>query len=251
MMINRNNPLPLYVQLKHIINEKIETGEWKRGEATPTELELQKSFDLSRTTVRQALTELVFEGVLERVQGKGTFVADKKLEPIRPGLTGFTQDMEAQGHEVSSIIVDKKMIQPEMDIQRSLGLKDGEQVWKLERIRLVNDVPIGYHETYLNTMATPNVNLDKYDFVSDSLYVSLEREGLILGDSDETVEAMLPNKSYAEIFEIDPNVPVLNLKRIVRLSDGTPYEFSNMHYRADKYKYTIKLRSGGQSSNIH
>ncbi len=98
MLIDRNNRLPLYIQLKELIIEKIENGEWKRGEAIPTEMDLQKTLEVSRTTVRQAFTELVFEGILERKLGKGTFVADEKFKPTRPGITGFTKDIEMDSH---------------------------------------------------------------------------------------------------------------------------------------------------------
>lgn len=241
-MINRENPLPLYVQLKEFIIEKVNSDKWKRGEMIPAELDLQKRFNLSRTTVRQAITELVYEGVLERIQGKGTFVAEEKLEPIRPGLTGFTEDMERHGYKVNSIIKEKSFTKPSQEVQRNLNLKSTDKVWKLERIRLVDDIPIGYHETFLNLSATPNVNIEKYDFTSDSLYSSLKNEGIQWGDSDETLEAKIPSEKYANIFKIDTSVPVLKVERLVRLHDGTPYEYSNMVYRSDRYKYNIKLR---------
>lgn len=241
MKIDRKNPLPLYIQLKDLIIEKVDSEEWKRGEVIPTELELQENLKLSRTTVRQALTELVFEGILERQQGKGTFVAEEKLNPMRPDLTGFTKDMKAQGHDVKSIIINEEMV-INRNANRNLNIPSDEKVLKLERIRLVDGIPIGHHDTYLNVSATPNLRLNKFDFTNESLYSSLEQDGIIFGDSNETVEAALPNESYAKILKIDPLMPVLKLKRIARLEDGTPYEYSNMVYRADKYKYTTKLR---------
>ncbi|WP_161493821.1 GntR family transcriptional regulator [Virgibacillus necropolis] len=240
--VSRQNPLALYIQLKELIIDKIEGGEWKQGEMIPRELDLQQMYNVSRTTVRQALTELVFEGKLERIQGKGTFVAEKKLEPIRPELTGFTQDMEEKGHKVQSIILFKDIVVPNKKVQRILKLGTQDKVWKLDRIRLVDGLPIGYHETFINISLTPNAELDKYNFASESLYQALVKEEILLGDSEETVEANFPNEVHSKMLGIETPTPVLEIMRTSNLKDGRPYEFSNMVYRADKYKYSIKLK---------
>lgn len=240
--VSRQNPLALYIQLKELIIDKIDGGEWKQGEMIPRELDLQEMYNVSRTTVRQALTELVFEGTLERIQGKGTFVAEKKLEPIRPELTGFTEDMEGRGHKVQSIILFKDIVIPNKRVQRALKLGTQDKVWKLDRIRLVDSLPIGYHETFLNSSLTPNAELDKYNFASESLYQALVKEEILLGDSEETVEASFPNEVHSKMLGIETPTPVLEIMRISNLKDGKPYEFSNMVYRADKYKYSIKLK---------
>lgn len=240
-LVNRKNPIPLYIQLKVAISDKIENGDWKKGEVLPTEHDLQKRFGLSRTTVRQALSELVFEGTLERIQGKGTFVSEKKLEPFRPALTGFTKDMESQGKQARSIIInEKRVIDP--IAQKKLGLENHKEVYKLERIRLVDDVRIGYHNTYLNPGVLADIDLDKYDFSTDSLYYSLEKEGIEFNESDESVEATFPTKEQAEVLEIDPGVPILKIERLVKTNDGELMEFGTMLYRADKYKYSVKLK---------
>ncbi|GGK02305.1 GntR family transcriptional regulator [Lentibacillus kapialis] len=242
LQVSRKNPLALYIQLKEVIVGKIDSGEWKEGEMIPTELELQEVHNLSRTTVRQTLTDLVHEGVLERVQGKGTFVANKKLEPIRPGLTGFTQDMENKGYNVQSVILTNELVVPSQKIQRILELSDNQKVLKLDRIRLVDEIVVGMHETYLNIDLTPSIKLENYNFERESLYKSLIKEGVILGNSEETVEANLPNDFYSEILGINFPVPVLEILRTTSLEDGSPYEVSNMIYKSDKYKYTIKLK---------
>ncbi|MCT2534740.1 GntR family transcriptional regulator [Aquibacillus koreensis] len=240
--ISRSKRLPLYFQLKELIIDKIEGGEWQYGDLIPTEIQLGTMFDLSRTTVRQALTELVTEGVLERIQGKGTYVSYPKLEPIRPDVTGFTQDMVDKGHIVSSIVHAQEFVKADEKLRRILNLQPNSEVYKLKRLRLVDGTVIGYHEAYLNHQIAPFVDFSKYDFSKDSLYQSLMKEGITWGESDETVEAGLASETYGDLLNIKSESPILKLSRTTRLEDGQPYEYATMVYRADKYRYSIKLR---------
>ena len=240
--ISRKSRLPLYVQLKDLIIEKIENEEWVSGDKLPTEMELQDTFNLSRITVRQALSELVSEGTLERIQGKGTYVAEPKLEPIRPDLTGFTQDMTAKGHKVHSIVIDEGFIPCNEKLQRIFKLKPNDNFYKLTRLRLVDNVIIGYHEAFLNHHLKPDIDLERYDFAQESLYLTLAKEGVEWGESDETVEASHAGDAYAKLLKVEPSLPILKLSRTTRLVDGQPFEYTTMVYRADKYKYSIKLR---------
>ncbi|WP_408011230.1 GntR family transcriptional regulator [Pseudalkalibacillus sp. A8] len=241
-LISRQNPLPLYIQLKEVIIEKVEKQVWKPGDTLPTEMELQKMYNVSRTTVRQALTELVTEGVLERIQGKGTYVAEPKLQPIRPELTGFTQDMSAKGHEVHSIVLEAENVECSEKLQRIFNLAPMSKVFKLVRLRLVDNTVIGYHEAFINYHLTPHIDFKDYDFAKESLYLTLAKEGITWGESDETVEASLAGDAQSKYLKIPSTAPVLKLSRVTRLQDGRPYEYTNMTYRADRYKYSIKLR---------
>lgn len=234
--------MPLYIQLKEWIIERIEKEEWTYGYKIPTEVELQKKFDVSRITVRQAINELVSEGALEKLQGKGTFVSEPKLEPLRPDITGFTQDMEAKGHKVTSIVLEQGFVEPNEQLQRILKLELTDPLFKLIRLRLVDDTVIGYHEAYLNHKLLPHVNYENYDFAKDSLYLTLQEEGIAWGGAEEKVEAKPAGSAYGDLLKIDQNAPILKLSRVTELQDGSPYEYTIMAYRADKYKYSIKLR---------
>jgi GntR family transcriptional regulator len=242
IVIDRNNRLPLYVQLKEAIIEKVENGDWIAGEAIPTELELQNTYSLSRTTVRQALGELVSDGILTRIQGKGTYVSEPKLEPTRPDLTGFTQDMSEKGYSVSSRVLDISEQRANETIQKKLQISAYTNVLKIDRIRLVDNLPIGVHNVYLNNSLVPHVRLERYDLSHYSLYEALRTEGVKLGEAEETVEASLADERHAELLGIPKGSPVLMLTRLLNMEDGRPLEYAKMVYRADKYKYSIKLR---------
>ncbi|WP_274650843.1 GntR family transcriptional regulator [Paenibacillus humicola] len=238
--LNRLNRIPLYLQLKEVITEKIENGEWLPGEKIPTEDSLQKQFDISRITVRQAISDLVVSGLLTRIQGKGTFVAEPKLANIRPELTGFTYEMGGH-HAVESLVLDcSKMIASER-IRRKFDLSPNVEVMKLERIRLVDGQPVGLQKAFLNISITPGIDLNKYDFSRQSLYASLEAEGVELLEAEETVEAKLADDLQASLLRIPAGAPVMHLTRLTKLKDGRTYEYAEMIFRGDKYKYTAKL----------
>ncbi|WP_083633436.1 GntR family transcriptional regulator [Alkalihalophilus pseudofirmus] len=242
VIIDRKNPLPLYVQLKEAIIEKIENREWLAGEVIPTEFELQEQYNLSRTTVRQALGDLVTSGTLTRIQGKGTFVAEPKFEPTRPGVTGFTQDMIDKGHSVSSKLLDFSMVEASDRVSRIFNIEKNTMVLKIDRLRFVDEIPIGIHEVFLNVSITPGLQLEKYNLANVSLYEALRNEGIDLGEADETVEANVADEREAELLDISTGNLVLILNRTLSLKNGKPFEYTKMVYRADKFKYSIKLR---------
>src|SRR5699024_6578512 len=230
--INRKNPLPLYVQLKYKIKYKIENYIWSPGFKIPTELELEKEYQLSRTTIRLALQELVSEGRLIRIQGKGTYVANPKLESIRPELTGFTKDMKSKGHIVYSKVLNFSRKNPSYTLQKKFSMDESQNIILLERIRFVDDISIGHHEVYINSSVAPNLfsKLSTYDFSIDSLYEALEKENISLGSAEETVEASIADEYQAEILNIKPGDLILLMQRLTRLKNGEIFEVSYMFY---------------------
>src|SRR5438105_13008663 len=98
----RKSPLPRYYQLKEIMREKVRAGEWKPGDLIPSERELGEKYGISRMTARQAITDLVKEGLIYREQGKGTFVSQRKITPQLNQPTGFTEDIRARGQLTST-----------------------------------------------------------------------------------------------------------------------------------------------------
>ncbi len=150
MKVDRNDHLPLYIQLKNIIENKIKEKDWKPGDIIPSEKELQKQFEVSRITVRQAVKELENEGLVKKKQGKGTYVSFPKLSHELPNLTSFTEDIESKGlNPESKIISVEKLIDSE--IAEKLGANSKTVFLNVKRLRLINGEAVGIHDCYLDT----------------------------------------------------------------------------------------------------
>ncbi|WP_158736759.1 GntR family transcriptional regulator [Alteribacillus sp. YIM 98480] len=240
-LVDRQNAVPLYAQLKEIIKTKIDKNIWAAGDLIPTEMSLIQTYEVSRTTVRQALSELVSEGILYKIQGRGTFVAEPKLEPIRPKLTGFKEDMEDEGHVVDSLILNEGWETVKGKEWNPFSLNEGNKVYRLNRLRRVNGVVIGIHRTILNMNLYPEVNLEKHNFESESLYETLRKYNIPLGEAHESVEASTASFEHANHLNVEPDTLVLKLQRFTKLQDGRLFEAADMIYRADKYKYKTIL----------
>lgn len=235
--IDRDNPIPLHEQCRQLILGQVQRGELKPGDMLPTERDLCGQHGLSRTTVRLALTELVRRGVLQRVQGRGTFVARRALPLELHRLTSFTEDMRAQGKTSGSKTLFIGLVTPDERIASALGTD--APVLRLTRLRLADDQIMGLHDTYLPGMYA----LEPRDLaVQQSLHTLLaHRFQLVLSTADETIEADAASSEEAEHLGIPSQSPVLRVERLSYDALGESKEFCAMCYRADQYRYYARL----------
>ncbi|SFM21126.1 phosphonate metabolism transcriptional regulator PhnF [Salibacterium qingdaonense] len=238
-MIDKNSPLPIYYQIQEMIRKKIETGEWNPGDMLPSERIFSEDFDVSRMTVRQAVTELANEGVLMREKGKGTFVAEPKIEQPLQGLTSFTEDMKARGLEPGSTLIQYQLRTAPRKAAEALQIKPETKVYEIKRVRLADDVPMAYETTFINRELAGDI---PEDVENRSIYSFLEQEkGVKIVDGEQTFEASLANTEEAERLAIEEGAPVLLIQRITYLEDGSPLEYVKSAYRGDRYKFTINM----------
>src|SRR5450432_2399049 len=140
--IVRKGPVPRYYQLKEIMRERIGTGEWKPGDLIPSERELSEQYGISRMTARQAITELVNEGLFYREQGKGTFVSRHKITQQLIHLTGFTEDISARGQRPGTKVISAAMHVADEVIAEKLHINPGTPIFRLQRLRLADEEPL-------------------------------------------------------------------------------------------------------------
>src|SRR2546430_3827104 len=140
--IVRKSPLPRYYQLKEIMREKISSGEWQPGDLIPSERELGEQYGISRMTARQAITELVNEGLFYREQGKGTFVSRHKITQQLIRLTGFTEDIKARGQRPCTKVISAQMFAADETTAEKLRIDPGTLIFRLQRLRLADDEPL-------------------------------------------------------------------------------------------------------------
>jgi len=212
------------------------------GSAIPTERELCALYGVSRTTVRQALQELVYEGQLYRRQGRGTFVAPPKLvQTIQ--LHGHTEEMEAQGLRPGSRPLSASNVSASPEIAAFFGLADGRLVHRIVRIRLVDDEPIALQTVYLDAARFGDVGRSLSEWVS--LYRLLrDRYDAQIAGGEETVEAGAADADAAELLDIEVGAPLLVLHRRSWEADGRPIEWSESLYRGDRYRIAVRLAPG-------
>jgi GntR family transcriptional regulator, N-acetylglucosamine utilization regulator len=241
-LIDPYSYVPKYHQMFTILRTKIENGEWQPKSSIPPERELEKLYNVSRTTIRQALSMLQDHGYIYRELGRGTFVTPPKLQNSLHVLTSFSDDMKERGLEPSHRILNLKYVEPSKNVRAQLELPEStKKVLLLERLRLADGVPIGIHYSYLPLSSGQIITLEEVDEYG-SLYDLLQGKfNLIPSEADETLEATIADAEEAQLLEVNIGSPLLLIERIVWSQTRYPMEFVKVLYRADRYKYFVHL----------
>lgn len=235
--------VPKYRQMSDLLREKIERETWKPHQPIPPERELETLYNVSRTTVRQALDILVSEGFLYRKHGRGTFVAPLKLQHNLNHLTSFTNDMKIRGLSPGQRILHLGHVEAPGHIREQLALSEEvDEVLCIERIRLANAEPIGIHVAYLPLPREQSISEEELKN-HGSLYALLESKfNLIYTEADETLEATTATEREAALLDLREGSPLLLIERTTFSQEKRPMEFVKMLYRADRYKYHVNIK---------
>lgn len=238
-MIDKQSPMPIYFQLERSLRSQIENNTLKPGDLLPSEREYAEQLDISRMTVRQAITNLVNEGLLTRQKGRGTFVAEQKLEQKLSGLTSFTEDMKARGMNPANTLLAFEIVPAETKVAERLHLKQHTPVYEIKRIRLADDVPMALETVYISANLVKGLT---EAITTSSLYRYIEEDlGLQIGHAVQSMEAAIVNEQERAHLLVQKGAPVLLIERNTFLKDGTPLEYVKSSYRADRYKFTIDI----------
>lgn len=239
--IDKQSPIPMYYQIMNQLREKIEAGEYTVDSALPPERELVEAYDVSRMTIRQAILELVNEGILVRRRGIGTFVAPPKIEQALSSLTSFTEDMAQRGMKAGSRIVSFKEIVPDPTIRKTLGLGMDETVYECVRLRLADEEPMALETTTLAASLCPGLRAE--DVANQSLYKVLgERWNIELNYAMQALEPILAPPYEASLLHVAPGSPLLLMHRVTYDHSGRAFEHVKSLYRGDRYKFVTELR---------
>jgi len=239
--IYRNSPLPRYFQLKEIMRERIRSGEWKPGELIPSERELSEKYGISRMTARQAITELVNEGLFYREQGKGTFVSQRKITQQLIHLTGFTEDIRARGQRPGTKVLSATMHPADEETAEKLRINPGTPIFRLQRLRLADDEPLAIELSQISFKGCEG--LLEEDLEHNSLYRLLEAKyGLALMEADQELEAGLTGSEEAQLLKISVASPVLFTRRITYSDRNQPIEYAKAVYCGNKYTFYTHMK---------
>lgn len=237
MYVDKRSPIPVYFQLKNLILKKIQSGEFPEGSLIPSERDLGESLNISRMTVRQALNQLVSEGLLYRQKGIGTFVSRSKIE--QRNIMSFSESVTRKGLFPSTRILffSKEIINSE--IRELLDLKASDTVYILKRLRLASGTPVGIEENYLPEKYCPN--LEKQDLTSSLYKLMKEQYSHAISYVDNVIEAARPDKLEKEQLEIAGVVPVLRITGINYTESDLKLFYERSVYRSDEYKYNVRV----------
>jgi GntR family transcriptional regulator len=239
-MINRNIPIPLYYQVMQEIKGQIESGIFKPGDTIPKELELNKLYDVSRATVRQAIIQLVNEGYLRRVKAKGTFVNTLPEKPKFIGsLKGFAQEMKEKGVLYSTKVLENHFINAPNKIAENLKIVTGSIVFNLKRLRFIQKEPILISNSFIPERFC--FNISEIDFEKNSLYDFLEKTCKIsLNHGNRNFKAYLPStEEEIELLNISSKTPILSVEGILYTQEGSPIEYVEIKLRGE---FSVDLR---------
>lgn len=242
MELKREAPTPLYVQLKNSLLAQISGSSFAPHQQLPSERELCEQFGVSRTTVRQAINEMIHEGLVYSRAGKGTFVSEPKISQQLRTLTGFSQDVTERGGAPSSQVLEARLIPATPDLAERLQVTLDAELVLLARLRLANGVPLAIETSYINHSFCPNIL--RHDFAHESLYRTLQSEyQLRLVRAEQTIEAGLANAQELLLLQMHPPAAVLKMERLTMTDQDMRLEYTVSVYRGDRYKFRTTLQT--------
>ena len=228
---------PKYYELRQWLRQHVDG--LAPGTPVAPERTLSERFNISRTTVRQALHDLAVEGRIVRRQGRGTFVAPPKVTQNLQ-LSSYTDDMTAQGLRPGARLVDVAVIEAEPDVAGKLGLSARASVLRLERVRYADGEPMAVETVYLDHARFPDIG-DRLT-TDVSLYALLETGyGVIPVGADETIETVLAPPAASRLLGTDATTPMLLLTRSSRDESGRPVEYVRSLYRGDRFRFIARI----------
>jgi GntR family transcriptional regulator len=236
--VDRFNQEKLYIQLTRIFLEEINSGRWGLNKKIPSEDELCKKYNVSKITVRQAINNLVSDGYLMKIQGKGTFVTS--VMPV-VGLamrTRFSEEMFGEEVKVDKELLFKGIIFPSPEIKAYLKTED--TIYHFLCRRMVNNNPAYIDESYVPLPMLPDI--ETVDIIHASLYSILQEKAVMkIFKMIQTVEILNVADDSAKYLDLQPGVPALAVHRLLLSSDNTPVGYTRFIGRSDRYKFQTEF----------
>lgn len=238
--IERDSSQALYSQLEEILRLGIEQGVWEVGQAIPSERQLSSMYELSRMTVRKAVNRLVAAGLLYRVDGKGTFVAEPKVQFKALSLDGLRQQAINLGQSPSAQLLTMQKVLLPPKIAEVLKREIESPAFIIERLISGDETPLAIHKSYIPVELCPT--LPDHDLATESLYKILREEyGIKISQASETLESALATNQESALLGVEVGSPML-LLRILTLDEGDlPIEYVKVVFRGDKVELTLQV----------
>lgn len=239
--ISKDSPLPLYYQLKELIRSQIELNHLKPGDSIPSERELAERYGISRPTIRQAIQELVVEGLLIREKGRRTTVATPKFRQwFLESLTSFQDEMAQKRLSFSTKVLAFERVPASSTLREVLGA-NVNICYKLQRLRYVEGKPVVLVTTFLPLDLFPE--MDRENLEQNSMYHLIQSKyGYRIGGATRVIEAINASAEDAKLLGIAPGDAVQLIRTTGYLDNNRPFEYSIAYYRGDLSSFTVNLK---------
>jgi GntR family transcriptional regulator len=232
--------LPLYAQVENVLAERISSGTLPVGAQLPSEDELIREFDVSRTTIRTTIQNLVRQGRVEIRRGRGTFVASPRIIQELTELTGFMEDMRFLGRTPTARVISRDVIPANHLVADRLAITQGMPVVQIRRVRLSDGVPLSFDETYLPESLGRKVMAD--DLAPEPIFALLEeRYDTPLIEAEYELEAAVAEPAIAMALKIHTGSPIFLIERTSYTLGHRPVDYERLHYRGDHIRFKTRL----------
>lgn len=252
--IRRDSPVPYYEQLKRLVVDQIENGIYVPGDMLPSEWEFCDLYGVSRTVVRQALGDLVQEGRLRRLRGKGTFVSERpRREQFIESTVDYFEELPTVGEAVRRKVLSVRLTEPPPEVAEALTLGEDTPCVEVDRLRYVGDDIVSYTQHYLPATLHPDLTaaIGAFDLGTRSLYRFLEEVCEIrIRSGHRTIEAVGASRRLARLLELSVGAPVLYVRGIGRDLTGQPVELFEAWHRGDRTQVDVEVAGPTRSAAI-
>lgn len=232
-MIDKSSPIPVYYQLKNDLISKISEGVWKPGECIASERELCEIYGVSRMTIRQAIGELVQEGVLLRIKGKGTFVCEQTFK--QQDMMSFTEIIKQMGKNLRSEVVEFCKINTPEHLADIFSL---DEIYKIKRKRIVDDECVALETVFIPVDYCGYID---EEMLNGSLFKILEGFGYVVDYSQSSIASVIMDAELKEIFSVDKQVPMLKIISKTYDHNNKMIFLEEAVYRSDKFILQVNI----------
>ena len=235
---------PLYQQIKGLILQSLQAGEWRPGEMIPSEMELAARFKVSQGTVRKAIDELAAENLVMRRQGKGTFVATHAAQQVQYRFLKLHPDqgdIQKEGRAQRQIL-DCKRVRATSEVARLLHMRSGDSVIQVRRVLILSGEPTIAEDIWLPGNTFKGLTAEQMGSYQGPTYAMFELDfGVRMVRADEKIRAVLPDAEQADLLKVSASTPLLSVERVSYTYNDIPMELRRGLYRTDTHHYRNEL----------
>ncbi len=246
--LQNESPVPLYHQLEQALRQQIKAGHWRPGDMISSERELMTVAGVSRATVRQAIGNLIQDGVLERIHGRGTFVTQPKMEQEMRSVYSFAEQLSRQGVPLEDRLLQRHRVPATDDLAALLAVAPGEPLIHIKRVRSHDGVPLMLDSSYIPYHLCPALLTDPFE---SPLYRMLtERYDLPPTHCTDALEPVVADRAQAHLLEVEVGTPLMFLERLTFTRGDVPLHVARNYIPGSRCRFRINLSSDEASAEL-